>query len=159
MIKYIFAMLTTAVISLSASANQIKIKSADGFELAADFVSANVDSKSAKVSSNKRVLILHQCNADKSMYRDLTKKLADDGISSLALDFRLYGNSTNETFSFGGIEKRTNSNDAFRAEVRKIRTKHWPVDVESAYQYLVSKVASDNISFSARAAVVVKPLC
>lgn len=126
--------------SLSLYAEQIEIKAADGFILSANYEAAMQDSK-------KGVLMLHQCNADKTMYSDLAKSLGKANIHSLALDFRGYGESITDKFSREKMRASAKSKDDYYAQVRKVRSDYWEADVIAAYETLAAKVGSDNISF------------
>jgi len=121
------------------SAETVFIKGSDGFKLFANYIKA-------KGASQKGVLMLHQCNEDKNMYSELAQILGDNGIHSLALDFRGYGESINETFSLKKMKETSADRNGYRAKVRKMQ-EHWSSDVEAAYQYLEDKVGSNNISF------------
>ena len=64
-------------LGLSATASQgveIKLTGQDGFQLYGDYVAASH-------GQGKGVLMLHQCNADRSMYESLATQLAKSGIT------------------------------------------------------------------------------
>jgi dienelactone hydrolase len=126
--------------STTVLAESISIKAKDGFSLSAEYLKP-------KTSSKRGVLMLHQCNADKSMYSALAEKAAAKGFHTLALDFRGYGKSVDETYSMDKMEAKAGNRDELVAMVRKMRAEHWPSDVELAYQTLVDKVGSQNIAF------------
>ena len=139
-ISRLFIISSTLFISTTSLAENISIKAKDGFNLSADYLVPNSGSK-------RGVLMLHQCNADKTMYADLAKHAAAKGFHSLALDFRGYGKSVDKTYSMKKMEAEASNRDQFLAKVRKMRADHWPSDVELAYQYLAEKVGSQNIAF------------
>ena len=126
--------------STTVLAESISIKAKDGFSLSAEYLKP-------KTVSKRGVLMLHQCNADKSMYSALAEKAAAKGLHTLALDFRGYGRSVDETYSMDKMEAKAGNRDELVAMVRKMRADHWPSDVELAYQTLVDKVGSQNIAF------------
>ena len=138
MIKKILSVVSLLFISFSANAEKVTIQSIDGFALAADYVEA----KNAKTG----VLMLHQCNADRSMYENLAKALAKEDISSLALDFRAYGESTTEFVSREVVRQKAKSREDYFNQMRLIQG-IWPKDVQVAYDYLVEKVGTDSISY------------
>ncbi len=127
-------------VAYNATAYNVTIAAKDGFELSAEYQTASDE-------SNKGVLMLHQCNADKEMYSGLAKSLSEQDIHSLALDFRGYGKSTTFDFSLKKMQDNATSREDYVGKVRKMRSEHWRTDVLAAYQYLVDKVGSDNISF------------
>lgn len=122
---------TLLAMSLSAHAADITLKAKDGFALKADYYKSEKQSKRA-------VLMLHQCNYNRSMYNDIGQKLADKGIHALSLDFRGYGESVNAEFSFEKIQDLPR--EKRREEWRKM-ARNWPTDVQQAYDYLVKKVS------------------
>ena len=65
---------------------QLKLKTGDGVNLSALFVSSTNQ-------TNTVVLLLHQLRRDKTIWRNLMKKLSENGKSSLAFDFRGHGQS------------------------------------------------------------------
>lgn len=136
-IKFII-LLALAFIASSANAEQVEINADDNFILVADYL---------KGSSSSGVLMLHQCNADRQMYKLLAKTLKAKGIHSLALDFRSYGDSVSEDYSRELLKKKVSTREEYYAESRKIRDQHWEKDTKVAYEFLKQKVGSDNISF------------
>ncbi|MCP3673049.1 MAG: alpha/beta fold hydrolase [Gammaproteobacteria bacterium] len=126
--------------TVNISAEKIIIKTADKFDLIADYTSANIN-------SSKGVLMLHQCNADRTMYKGLAKNLAKNGIHSLALDYRGYGESVNDEYSLKKIRESATNEKEYWTKVDFIVEKFWQSDIQAAYTLLVEKVGSDNISF------------
>ena len=90
--------------ALAAEARPVEIETGDGITLAGTLWQED--------ESAPGVLLLHQCNADRSMYEELGAKLAGAGFRVLAIDFRGFGESQ----------------DGARAS--------FPADVEAAYQFL-----------------------
>ena len=125
-------------ISLNVSAERITLKTKDGFQLAANFIDAGSNAKFG-------VLMLHQCNSDKSMYSELAKLLAEQGINSLALDFRGFADSTTPTFSRKLLREQSKSRKELMNKIKEVN-KFWQGDVELAYEYLVKKIGSNKIS-------------
>jgi len=91
--------------ALAAESRSVEIESSDGWTLAGTLWQDDEGAPS--------VLLLHQCNADRSMYEELGGKLADAGFRVLAIDFRGFGESQGDVVR-----------DSF------------PEDVEAAYQFL-----------------------
>ena len=86
----IFAKATgvTKVISMAlllgsslANAKPVDLTTKDGFAIKADYFASND-------KTDKAVLMLHQCNYNRSMYNEIGKSLAKKGINALSLDFR-----------------------------------------------------------------------
>lgn len=121
-------------------AQKVNLNGADRFQLSAEY-------QAPDKQSNRGVLMLHQCNADKTMYADLQKSLKENGFHSLALDFRGYGESVDTTFSLANMRKKAANQQAYFSKVRKMRSEHWETDVVAAYQYLSEKTDGHNISF------------
>jgi dienelactone hydrolase len=123
------------LISSGSQALEIGLETKQGFELKADYYQSN------KVS-DRAVLMLHQCNYNRSMYSDMAQQLAKRGIHALSLDFRGFGESIDEEFDIGKIQ---NLADEEQRKAWAAISKHWPDDVQLAYDYLRSKVAGDGI--------------
>ena len=138
MFKLKYVWLSLFLMTINVSAKSIKLDTSDDFSLAADYVAA----KEVKGG----VLMLHQCNSNKGMYQGLAKSLSKKGISSLSLDFRSYGESVSETVSLENFRKNSKDRQELRSKIIAVR-KHWPADVEQAYQFLVKQVGDKPISF------------
>ena len=132
--------LSILLFSLNGLAENINIKAKDGFNLSASYIESST-------KSSKGVLMLHQCNEDKNMYNNLAKSLAKQGIHSLAIDFRGYGESVDDKYSLKLMREKATSRENYTAGVREMRTEHWPSDTIAAYKTLKNKIGSDNISF------------
>lgn len=126
-------------LSFTAEAEKVTLTAKDGFKLSANYTAANDNLNSA-------VLMLHQCNADKNMYSGLARSLSAKGISSLALDFRAYGESVTDKISRKVIRENATSREDYFSKFGEIR-KLWPSDVETALKFLRGKVGNKNISY------------
>jgi dienelactone hydrolase len=118
------AVLTLTVAALGQStqtpaARVIDLKTSDGAILKATYFAA--------AKPGPGVLLLHQSNRTRKSWDELAGELAAAGINTLTLDMRGFGES--------GGSPYTKLTDAERAQVRKM----WPVDVDTAWQYLVSQ--------------------
>jgi dienelactone hydrolase len=131
-------------LGLSATASQgveIKLTGQDGFQLYGDYVAASH-------GQGKGVLMLHQCNADRSMYESLATQLAKSGISSMSLDFRGYGDSVTDEISIAAIREKASSREHyFEIQNQLGLGKNRSHDVELAYRYLLGKL-DDNARIS-----------
>ncbi len=121
-------------------AEKMTIKTADKFNLVADYTASNV-------KSTRGVLMLHQCNADRTMYKGLAENLAINGIHSLALDYRGYGESVNDKYSLKKIKESANDEKEYWTKVDLIVEKFWHSDIQAAYKLLVKKTGGEDISF------------
>ena len=102
-----------------ADSRTVEISSLDGFQLAGTLWQED--------ASAPGLLLLHQCNRDRSMYDDLGAELAKAGFRVLAIDFRGFGDSTNASYD---LTRSDTEDDRSRA------TAKFPEDVETAYRFL-----------------------
>jgi dienelactone hydrolase len=140
------------LLSVSANAGQVTLNAKDGFKLYGNYYSPKVNSYSPKVNSNSPkgtsaankpgVLMLHQCNGERSMYDTLGKMLAEQGIHAFSLDFRMYGDSVTDTVSVKKIRASAGDRQASRAAIMKHRAL-WPADVLLAEQFLREKIGQN----------------
>lgn len=131
--KSIAAVLLT--FSISAQAAELNLSTDKGIELKANYY------PSLK-KSNRAVLMLHQCNYNRTMYNDIGQQLAEQGIHALSVDFRGFGESVNEEFDVKNVQAlpREKRRDAWQA-----MSAQWPDDVQLAYDYLKSKMAANSV--------------
>jgi dienelactone hydrolase len=78
------------------------------------------------------VLLMHQCNRDRTSWDLLATQLAQSGINVLTLDYRGYGESGGERFQ-----------SLPPAQQIAMREK-WPGDIDVAYQYLLAQSGVDH---------------
>src|SRR5438874_7833202 len=116
----IFFLLTALNVAVGASGEQPKsaprvvdIKSTDGTILKASYF--------ATAKPGPGVLLFHQSNRTRKEWDMVARQLAAAGINTLTVDVRGHGES-------GGQESR--------GEARK---KQWPLDLDAAFQYLISQ--------------------
>jgi dienelactone hydrolase len=100
------------------AARVVDLKATDGTVLKASYFAA--------AKPGPGVLLLHQINRTRKAWDDLAGQLAAAGINTLTLDMRGFGESG---------WPYTKLTDAERAQVRNM----WPVDVDTAFQYLMSQ--------------------
>ncbi len=89
----------------------------DGTKLAATYYSGG--------KPGPGVLLLHQCNKDRSSWNTLAEKLARAGFHVLTMDYRGYGES--------GGKRHLDLPDNDRV---RLTTEVWPGDVDAAFAYL-----------------------
>ena len=103
-----------------ASGTAVNLKATDGTKLAATYYTAGDQ-------AGPGILLLHQCNMDRSSWNGLATELAGKGFHVLTMDYRGYGESGGTPYTKLTI-----------AEQRQVGQK-WPGDVDVAYAYLVSQ--------------------
>ena len=83
------------------------------------------------------ILLLHQCNRQRKVWDDLAARLAAAGFHVMTVDLRGYGDSSGTP-----VDKLTPQ------EAPVVFNEKFPMDVETAYQYLVSQsgVTRDTIA-------------
>jgi len=122
-------------LSVSSQANELTLTTDKGFELKASYYQSNE-------TSDRAILLLHQCNFNRTMYNDIGQQLSDKGIHALSLDFRGYGDSAKGEFTPETFEAL--SEDEQRAAWQKL-VEYWPNDVQLAYNYLKNKMSDKGI--------------
>lgn len=120
--------------TLGANASSLDLTTDQGVRLKADYFQSVKDSE-------RGVLMLHQCNYNRSMYDKIGEQLAQKGIHALSLDFRGYGESVSDEFDMEKIRALSHEK---RGDARQAMTAYWPKDVQLAYDYLRSKVSKDG---------------
>ncbi len=100
-----------------ASGHPAKLSAPDGTMLAASFYPAS--------HPGPGILLLHQCNSDRSSWNGLAAELAARGFHVLALDYRGYGQSGGTPFNALSYPERAS-----------ITTEKWPGDIDVAFAYL-----------------------
>jgi len=139
MFRQLFLFLVFVFSAVNIQAEKINLKGLDGFALSGNYVAA-------ASRSNKGVLMLHQCNADKSMYKDLAIQFATSGFSSMSLDFRGFGESTTEELSVMALRAKATSREHYFKMYNKLGLgTHRKDDVEIAYQYLRNKIGEKAV--------------
>jgi dienelactone hydrolase len=120
--RFLLYLLLCSVSSLAiaATGKDVDLTAPDGLKLKATYYSAG--------KPGPGVMLFHQCNRDRAMWKDVAPKLAAAGMNVLTLDFRGFGES-------GGPR----ANDVPPQEAQRIVTELWPGDVDTAYKYLISQ--------------------
>jgi dienelactone hydrolase len=111
----------------SVAGTPATIAAPDGTKLATTYYSAG--------KPGPGILLLHQCNKDRSSWKGLAESLARAGFHVLTLDYRGYGES-------GGARHVGLSND----ERVKLVTDVWPGDVDAAFEYLRARPGVEKVS-------------
>ena len=124
-------MLLAACLTVSniANAEKVNLSTHDKFPLIGEYFKPNAP-------KDKAVLMLHQCNYNRTMYDEIGKNLAEQGIHALSLDFRSYGESVKGKMNQQHI--RTLPEDE-RDKVWDTLWETWQQDTQVAYALLQSK--------------------
>ncbi len=122
----------------SKSAYQVEFRARDDhdFLLTADYVFL---AKKAKAKLMPGVIVLHDCHHQRKDYQKLTMSIAEQGLHTLALDFRGYGQSVADGYSELEVKKNATDIISYQSEVALL-TSYWPEDLVAAYNYLRTKV-------------------
>jgi dienelactone hydrolase len=99
----------------------VDLKAPDGTSLKGTFFA------SGKTAS-PGILLLHQCNRQRKVWDGLAARLATAGLSVMTVDLRGYGDSSGTPFDKLAPE-----------EANVVFNQKFPIDVETAYQFLVSQ--------------------
>lgn len=120
---------------LSVSAVEKSIRADDGFTLSTEYFAP-------QQSSGKAVLMLHQCNYNRTMYDTLGQMLADAGIHAISLDFRGFGKSTSEDFNVEALSELPE--DQQRQAWQKLSS-HWSSDTDNVLEFLHNQAGKNAV--------------
>jgi len=123
------ALLFSGCVSAQVKKQDADLNAPDGVKIKVSYYSAG--------KPGLGVLLMHQCNRDRTSWDGLATQMAEAGIHVVALDYRGYGESGAERFLSLSPEKRT-------SEVLK-----WPADIDVAYQFLLSQPGVDKTRMGA----------
>jgi hypothetical protein len=87
------------------------------------------------------VIVLHDCKSDRSRYSVIANSLFEQGLHTLVLDLRGYGESVSPVYSQGIIKQNATNIVDYQSEMALLRS-FWSDDLVAAYQFLQSKVDS-----------------
>ena len=85
------------------------------------------------------VIVLHDCNSQRKQYDILSKSIAEQGLHTLSLDFRGYGNSVSAGYSELAVKKQATDIVSYQNEVAVLKS-YWSEDLLAAFAFLRSKV-------------------
>ncbi len=85
------------------------------------------------------VIVLHDCHSNRSRYETLAKEIALEGLHTLSLDLRGYGESVATGYSELDIKRNAKDIVSYQGEVALL-TSYWQDDLLSAYNFLRTKV-------------------
>lgn len=121
-------------LTLGANAKEHTLTTDKGFNLKTDYYQP-------KNSTNRAVLLLHQCNFNRTMYDGIGQALSERGIHALSMDFRWFGESIDGKTDINELAKLP---PAERKNPWPMIMEFWPSDVQLAYDFLRNKVGKDG---------------
>jgi dienelactone hydrolase len=104
----------------------VTLEAADGTKLAATYYAGD--------HPGPGILLLHQCNKDRSSWNDVAQSLAKEGYHVLTLDYRGFGESGGKRFT-----------ELKPAETTKMMNETFPADIDVAYAYLRSQAGVQGV--------------
>lgn len=124
-----------AMLPLVVFATQVEIVAQDGFKLSTEyFQPTNPQARG--------VLMLHQCNYNRTMYDEIGEALAQRGVHAISLDFRGFGKSITDTVNvdnFGSLAPEK------KQQAWKEVSSHWKTDTQNTINYLRERVGEDGV--------------
>ena len=105
----------------------VTLKAADGTKLAATYYAGE--------KPGPGILLLHQCNRDRSTWNDLAQRLAGEGFRVLTVDFRGFGESGGKRFA-----------ELTADEATKMTADVFPADVDVAYAWLRAQPGVEGVT-------------
>ena len=115
--------------SVSASVVDIDLNAADGTKLKATYASPGGPNPGKRPGKRPGMLLIHQCNMDRTMWQGIATQLTDAGVYVLAMDLRGFGDSAGEGMGgAGGFPAFMQSSSA---------------DVDLAFTYLTNQAGVD----------------
>jgi len=124
----------TALVNVGTAANgpvDVTLQGPDGVALKATYFSPG--------RPGPGIMLLHQCNADRTSWASFAAKAAERGYHVLALDYRGYGESGGDRF------------DTFQ-EQQPVIDQKWPGDIDAAFDWLISRDGVDRSRIGAAGA-------
>ena len=117
---------------------QVKFKARDDndFLLTADY---RFLPNKASAKHMPGVIVLHDCHSERTKYKTLSTSIAQQGLHTLSLDFRGYGNSVGQGYSELTVKKNASDMMSYQTEVAVLMS-YWSADLLAAYHFLRNKV-------------------
>jgi len=115
----------------AAQVVKIKAREDDDFLLSADYY-----------LGEKRaggVIVLHDCESTRRSYEAVATSLAQQGLHTLLVDLRGYGESASEEYSKEAAKLKASDLVTFQSEMALI-TANWPDDLLAMHQFLSKKI-------------------
>ena len=118
----VFVINASMTVFAFASSTDVDLKAADGTQLKATYTSPG--------QPGPGMLLIHQCNMDRTSWLGITEQLTAAGVHVLTMDLRGFGDSQGEGMQGEG---------GFPSFMQKAST-----DVDMAYQYLLEQTGVDG---------------
>ncbi len=135
MIKHVRILISVmAILPITGFAVEKSITAEDGFALSTAYFEP-------EESSGRAMLMLHQCNYNRSMYDQLGKSLAKQGIHAISLDFRGFGKSIAEGVNVNELDGLPQEQ---QREAWEKMSSHWSSDVNKVLSYLKQQAGADS---------------
>ncbi len=84
------------------------------------------------------VIVLHDCNNERRAYSAVAKSLAQQGLHTLSVDLRGYGESVSQAYSREAVKRQATDIVAYQSEMALI-TANWPDDLLAMHKFLAKK--------------------
>jgi hypothetical protein len=119
--------------STSSNATKVTFKASsdDDFLLSADYYEGK--------NKSGGVIVLHDCKNDRGRYNSMADVFYQQGLHTLSVDLRGYGESVSSEYSRTIIKKNTSDIVDYQSEIALL-TAFWADDLIAAYHFLRSKV-------------------
>ncbi|WP_100642508.1 dienelactone hydrolase family protein [Alteromonas facilis] len=124
----------TLVLPISVNAVERTFTADDGFVLHGDYFQP-------KSTSSTGVLMMHQCNFNRTMYEDIGTELAARSVHAVSIDFRGFGDSVSDEFN---VEKLDQLPEEQQGKAFSQMSQHWPSDVKVALQFLTQQLGESG---------------
>ena len=123
------------LLSFASHAGEVLLNGEDGFVLSSEYFAP------AKPQP-RGVLMLHQCNYNRTMYDVIGKALAEKGVHALSLDFRGFGKSTTTEVNVDLLDglPEQQQRDTWRSW-----SANWVSDTQIVLDYLRDKVGENGV--------------
>ena len=123
--------ITLALVTAAASAQTpVTLKAPDGLTLKGTYYSAG--------KPGPALMLLHQCNSDRSAWTEFAKQAAARGYHVMAIDYRGFGESEGDRYA-------TQAN-------RQALVAKWPADIDVAFAWLTAQPGVDKARIGAAGA-------
>lgn len=113
----------------------IKARADNDFLLFADYYPGDKRSGGA--------IVLHDCKKDRRSYGAVAKSLAQQGIHTLLVDLRGYGDSLSSIYSREEAKRKATDIVSYQSEMALI-TANWTDDLLATYQFLSKKIDNNK---------------
>lgn len=110
---------------------QIKSKARDDFLLFTDYYTG--DERAGGV------IVLHDCGNNRSSYSALAKSITQQGLHTILVDLRGYGESVSQAYSQEEAKRKATDIVSYQGAMASISA-YWPEDLLAIHQFLSTKI-------------------